>query len=635
MRLGSGILIVGAILNGIGVRTASAPEQSLAQRQSSIRVQVLDGNSDNSVVGARVVLEGTSDLVDPAARKELTQPTRSVEITDGKGAVSFSRIDPGTYTLTVTKLGYVDGSYGQRGPTDLSRPFHVEGNEARGAAATVHIWRPAAIAGRVVDGTGEPAVGVQVRALRVVHDHGIRTTLAGETKTDDRGEYRLSGLLPGQYVATVPFTSFTVPRSSLMFVERTLNGGADAARGLLQLFEESGARKPTWSGLAIGDHVVQSLGSFSSVSMDANAASPLLTCQTVYLPNGSTPDQAVPISLESGAERSGVDFRIQFVPSLTVSGRLLGPRGPAPNVGVHLVADERQGRFTNDWTLDVASTLSDPDGYFTFIAVPAGQYLLEVLKVPSREFETSKERILFAKAPISLATGDVESLSVALTEGGRLQGRIQFSGSLQAPSVARMREIGIALQSVDSALVVNFPPTHPSDDGAFQTRSHPPGRYLVAVSAPPDWSLESVSLNGHDASDAAFELAADDVSGVLVTFTDRRTSLSGVVQASKEAAEGLTVVAFPADFEAWIAGGLAGRRLHVGFTERNGAFAFHNMAPGEYLVAAIDGQAPDMHDPDAIRAVARTATHLSLPQGTSGTINLRSVTRRGRPQRQS
>src|SRR6185295_7450139 len=67
--------------------------------------------------------------------------------------------------------------------------------------------------GTVVDEIGEPAIGVEVRALRRVFASGrARYQASGATgTTDDRGTFRMPSLQPGDYIVVVPSTSASIP----------------------------------------------------------------------------------------------------------------------------------------------------------------------------------------------------------------------------------------------------------------------------------------------------------------------------------------------------------------------------------------------------------------------------------------
>src|ERR1700736_2123570 len=127
-------------------------------------------------------------------------PNRTVSaITSADGHFAMKDIEPGSYRLSVTRLGFVTGGYGQRKP------------EAPGAVLTLHAGQDlkdlqfrlisaGVISGKIYDDDGEPLPGVMVNASRQVYSQGKRT---GETttsvSTNDLGEYRLYGLSPGRY----------------------------------------------------------------------------------------------------------------------------------------------------------------------------------------------------------------------------------------------------------------------------------------------------------------------------------------------------------------------------------------------------------------------------------------------------
>jgi hypothetical protein len=67
------------------------------------------------------------------------------------------------------------------------------------------------ISGRVLNLRGQPAPGLTVNAMAIQYDDGrpqlvqaMRGTTEIRATTDDRGEYRLFGLSPGDYYLVVP-----------------------------------------------------------------------------------------------------------------------------------------------------------------------------------------------------------------------------------------------------------------------------------------------------------------------------------------------------------------------------------------------------------------------------------------------
>ena len=66
----------------------------------------------------------------------------------------------------------------------------------------IRLVRGAVITGVLLDNTGQPAVGTTVRAMRYAMQNGERRLVPGRSSaaTDDKGEYRIYGLAPGDYV---------------------------------------------------------------------------------------------------------------------------------------------------------------------------------------------------------------------------------------------------------------------------------------------------------------------------------------------------------------------------------------------------------------------------------------------------
>jgi hypothetical protein len=98
----------------------------------------------------------------------------------------------------VSKSGFVSLSYGQRRPLQPARRCSSSRSaaEKRGlqpAARRRHL-------GRILDEDGEAVPGATVRVMRYQYQQGDRRlTQVGTAQTDDRGQYRVWGLMPGDY----------------------------------------------------------------------------------------------------------------------------------------------------------------------------------------------------------------------------------------------------------------------------------------------------------------------------------------------------------------------------------------------------------------------------------------------------
>jgi hypothetical protein len=289
-------------------------------------------------------------------------------------------------------------------------------------------------------------------------------------------------------------------------------------------------------------------------------------------------------------------------------------------MGLHLLPDDGAGVFQDDWRFDTASAISDPAGHFTFLGVPAGQYVLEVLTVSNGGSRPS----MFARLSVTVGDTAVRDLALVMAEGGRLRGRIQFSGSKERPSAETMQGVQITLVPVGWRLKHQVRAARPDVDGSFEIGAYPPGRYLVAVSAPSGWNLESVAVNGKNAADEAVDLDASAISNVLVALGSGEASVTGRIDGSPDTVSGMAVVAFPAEVEAWIAGGLSSRRVRVAFSDEHGSVLLR-LPSGNYFVAAVTGPVPDLHDPNEVRSLAGRATRVLLVHGQTQSVTLRPV----------
>ena len=92
--------------------------------------------------------------------------------------------------------------------------------------ATLKMWRYASIAGRLVDESGDAAVGASLNLVRVTLARGRRQLASsGSATTDDRGQYRFGTLLPGSYLVQVRSNVMSLPPSVIQAYQRAVASG--------------------------------------------------------------------------------------------------------------------------------------------------------------------------------------------------------------------------------------------------------------------------------------------------------------------------------------------------------------------------------------------------------------------------
>ncbi len=134
--------------------------------------------------------------------------------TDVQGRYELKDLPAGRYNITVSKGGFVTLSYGQRRPLESGRPLEIGDGQAVDRVE-FRLPRGSVITGRVLDEFGEPVANARVQVMRYQFFQGQRRLVpggfdgGGSDQTDDRGEYRLFGLGPGDYyVSAVLRTGF-------------------------------------------------------------------------------------------------------------------------------------------------------------------------------------------------------------------------------------------------------------------------------------------------------------------------------------------------------------------------------------------------------------------------------------------
>lgn len=527
-----------------------------AQTTATVLGRVMDREAGTPVADA-VVSARAGNVALPEVR------------TDGEGKFVLRNVPAGSVTFGAVKAGYQGSSTARRRVEIAIKPGDRVTN------VVVMLSRFAVIGGTVRDERSEPAVGLTVRLLR--SDGRSRWAGSANAQTDDRGMYRFSGLLPGDYRVWVP---------------------------------SSPARKPG--------------------SEDYPAT---------FAPAVRRPDGARTVSVESGAVAEGIDVALSAVRAGRLSGRLVGPS--VSGIPVQLVlahAGYLTGDIVvASATSGAAGQFTFPrvaagDYEIRVLQAPRAQ------PAPARtEINTGSERLtvpnspaaaaaavpagptLWVSMPVSLTGEDLSNVDVPIRTGRRVSGRVTFVGSAAPPQ--NLANVAVMMQPVDGRPTA-FLPGRIGRDLTFTTPELPSGSYVVSVAPIESWTLERAELGGRDVSDLAFELGNDPIEDVVLTFTDRAPVVSGVVRgADGLVASDALVVAFPTDRALWSVG-WSPRRMKSAHTDSNGAFSL-GVPAGAYYVAALDESLADgWNEIDSLATLAGSARRVDLDSGGKTTLNL-------------
>lgn len=560
------------------------------QGTAAIVGRVLTADSGRPVKRARVSATGAG------------RGNRSA-VTDDQGRYQITDLAAGSYTVTASKTGFVDTVYGQRRPLQPGTPLTL----AEGQAATnvdLRLIRGGVITGRVGDEDGEPLARALVTIQRYQYVRGERQlTPAGGDQTDDRGQYRVFGLPPGEYYVSAS----------------TAGLGELLGRGLQQLAAGLGAVGGGPGGRGGGRGFLAPFGPTDQPESTGYAPT--------YYPGVVSSTEAGKVTLGPGQEAAGIDFQIQLVSLATVRGIVTGAQDVAT---VMLVGQDAGGGFgpLGSQTFNGRATA---DGSFSILNVPPGRYTA-IARAGGRSGDPRT-----AMQPIVVNGQNIEGLTLVLQPGSTLSGNILVESS-GAPSPSDY--------SVFRVDVIDADPlpggggrgggrggpfgadNRVEKNGSFAVTGIQPGRHYVRVAGGGtqnggQWTLKSVLVGGTDAADVPFEIKpGQNLDNVTVVLTDRSTELTGTVRDARNAGSGgVTVIAFATEPQYWRA---QSRRISTSRTGDTGAYRIRGLPAGDYYVVAVDDvEQGEWFDPAYLDGVKDKATRVTLQDGDKKSVDVR------------
>jgi hypothetical protein len=184
------VAVLAAVLSGAGGSQAK-PTGAPAPLPRPVGTAVLSGR----------VLDAVTKAPLARARVILTSPALSdprVTITGADGVYRVENLPAGNYSIAVSRSGYAKAANGERRYSDPAPVALAEGQQLAGI--DVALAPAGVIAGQILDEDKKPFAGAVVQALvsRMAGSQAALVPLASAT-TDDRGEFRLTGLPAGQY----------------------------------------------------------------------------------------------------------------------------------------------------------------------------------------------------------------------------------------------------------------------------------------------------------------------------------------------------------------------------------------------------------------------------------------------------
>ena len=267
---------------------------------------------------------GTAEISGTVMMSGGTQPARKTRVTlsgvelrggrsattDDSGRFLFTALPAGRYTLSANRPGHISVTYGQRQP---GRPgTSISLSDGQKFRADMQIPKGSVITGTVLDENGEPAPQTSVRVMRVVTSSGERTLSSNNGgSTDDRGIYRIFGLMPGEYVVCATPRNTNTPDLARM----------EAMEREMRALEMAAAQAGTQTQ-AIRERIVNIQGAMPPMGVEAPPG-----YAPICYPGTIAASSATPIPLGVSEERGGVDFQLQLAPLSRIEGVVVNSTG--------------------------------------------------------------------------------------------------------------------------------------------------------------------------------------------------------------------------------------------------------------------------------------------------------------------
>ena len=449
-----------------GASPAGAPRPGLPPRDTS------DTKPASGTIRGRVFAADTNA---PLRRAQVLLAAgqlgvRRFATTDADGRYEFVEVAEGRYTITASKGSYVALQYGQRRAFEPGRPVALaEGQDL--SQVDFALPRGSVITGRITDEFGEPLAGAFVQVQRYQYGPSGQRQLtfgggSGLVVTNDLGEFRAYGLMPGEYVV-----------SGMLRQPMSPQGGNpnDANEGFAPTFYPG----------------------------TANAA------------------EAELVRVELAQETS-IHLTLLAGRMARVSGVVIDSVGK-PLAGVRLMVRTAPGAGSM-MTSNISTT--GADGSFSLNNVPPGEYYLDVAGERRSDAppEAASVPLTVVNQDITnlrVVTGPAATVSGVVVFEGDSPRRGVLSGLSVVTRSADVQNPGPMLLTFGDEGRVD-------EDRRFQLRGIG-NVFFRAINLGP-WTLKRVTLDGEDITDTPYPLrTSENVQSLRVLLTDRVADVSGAV----------------------------------------------------------------------------------------------------------
>ena len=514
---------------------------------------------------------------------------------DKNGRFVFAKVPPGAYRIVVNRT-----------TSFVSGPLHENSIHANPGESLrdlrIEVTPAASISGRIVDSHGKAAAGAVVRAITASYENGRRILgpsrfgvgIVSTALANNRGEYRIDGLRPGQYFLSANSSSNSIGSATLGF-------GGYGIGGFL------GSGGPAWC-----DANLPAVNSLGISSLPAIVAGP--TRAPSFFPGVRDPSEAVAINVKASVPLDHADFRVED-PS---ESRTTSIKGVVIDAAL-----EKRAENVEVWITPVdggsdTCLLQSKNGSFETVNMRPGIYIVSAnIETPSR---------LAGRTIVDTTRNLARNVTIPVAPLFHIHGHIVVDGNSPAAGTPDLSSYFVSLQSEPAVNSARLTYAAVARDGTFDIQSLMGWDYRVSLRTPePDTYVQSIRLGSADVLSSGFRLENQPDADLEIVIRRDSGAVAGVMSTAAAAARSpgdpMRVVLVPD----------SGQRFRpdsyrVVALNQKGEFEMAGIAPGTYKLFAwqevTDGA---WSDPQFLRLYEDQGTPVCVSSGETAFATIKPI----------